>query len=423
MGVAILLVLVLVEAVFLFWCLKTHNRHTQEKAVVRIAEFVLLLILLATGVLEWGFRYYAILIVLGIQVMLGVVVLARKKEKPYTPGKSFGTFFRNSILYIFAVFLAILCPQYTPPAATGSYAVATASYVWEDTTRVETFTSTGENRVVNVDFWYPEEAGEYPLVVFSHGAFGFSGSNHSTFMQLASNGYVVASIGHPYHAFVAQGANGKTILANADFINSVYAVNNMEDGPEKQKITDGWMELRLADVNFVLDTITEQVNNGLAEGPFGSIALDKIGLMGHSLGGAAMAQIGRERQDVDAVIVLDGTMLGEVVGYENGAEVLNDTPYPIPLLNVYAQNHYDTALPYGELYQNFYAANHAVDSHEVVMEGAGHLNFTDLPLFSPLLAEMLGVGTIDARQGIETTNAIVLEFFNYALKGGPLPQF
>ncbi|MBQ5851909.1 MAG: hypothetical protein IIW54_14020, partial [Lachnospiraceae bacterium] len=32
---------------------------------------------------------------------------------------------------------------------------------------------------------------DFPLVVFSHGAFGYYESNTSTYMELASNGYVV----------------------------------------------------------------------------------------------------------------------------------------------------------------------------------------------------------------------------------------
>ena len=35
----------------------------------------------------------------------------------------------------------------------------------------------------------------------------------------------------------------------------------------------------------------------------------KIGLMGHSLGGASSVALGRERKDIGAVIDLDGTMI------------------------------------------------------------------------------------------------------------------
>ena len=59
---------------------------------------------------------------------------------------------------------------------------------------------------------------------------------------------------------------------------------------------------------------------------------DKIGCMGHSLGGATGIALGRERDDIDAVIDFDGTVLGEVVEIKNGKCVPNDTPYPVPVL-------------------------------------------------------------------------------------------
>jgi hypothetical protein len=77
----------------------------------------------------------------------------------------------------------------------------------------------------------------------------------------------------------------------------------------------------------------------------------------------------------------------------------------------------------GEGYDNFYASRNAVCAYEVMFKDAGHLNFTDLPLFSPTLAKILGVGTVNARECIEKTNNIVLEFFNCYLKGGEIPNF
>lgn len=75
--------------------------------------------------------------------------------------------------------------------------MVTAKYTWTNNSRGDEFSKSGENRVLTVEFWYPQNADKTypPLVVFSHGAFGFSGSNYSTFAELASNGYVVASIG------------------------------------------------------------------------------------------------------------------------------------------------------------------------------------------------------------------------------------
>ena len=107
----------------------------------------------------------------------------------------------------------------------------------------------------------------------------------------------------------------------------------------------------------------------------------------------------------------------EEIAFQNNKIILNETPYPIPLLNVYAEDHYIDSKSYdGEAYANFNATKNAVSAYETVFKNAGHLNFTDLPLFSPALAKMLGVGTIDELYCIEKMNEVVLEFFNCFLK-------
>lgn len=425
MGIITLIVLLAVEIFFWAWTTKSKSNHEQEKSIVRIAELVLLVVLLLTGVFAWGFRYFMLLAVLAIQTIVSIIVLVRRNEKPYRFRKNILGLVRNSLLYAFALFLAILCPQFTQPVITGSYDVATAKYTWVDENRVEAFSGTGENRALTVEFWYPENiTGKVPLVVFSHGAFGFSGSNASTFNELASNGYVVASIGHTYHAFFTMDTSGKLTTVDTDFLNSVNAVNAEDDPEQEYYVPKEWMNLRIADENFVLDTIIEHVNIDSNDTLFSLIDIEHIGVFGHSLGGASFAQLGRERNDIDAVIDLDGSMLGEEIGFENGKVILNDTPYPVPLLNIYAQDHYEAAMELvGDGYDNFYASQNAACSYEVMFKDAGHLNFTDLPLFSPTLAKILGVGTVNARYCIETTNQIVLEFFDCYLKGGEIPIF
>ena len=45
------------------------------------------------------------------------------------------------------------------------------------------------------------------------------------------------------------------------------------------------------------------------------------------------------------------------------------------------------------------------------------MNFTDLPLFSPVLARNLGLGDRDPEECIDKINSITLQFFNCYLKG------
>ena len=100
---------------------------------------------------------------------------------------------------------------------------------------------------------------------------------------------------------------------------------------EVYEITSEWMDIREADMNFALDTIVDSAKTGkigdewyltdTSEEEILNILritdADKIGLMGHSLGGATAVTVGR-RGDVSAVIDFDGTMLGEEIGFENG---------------------------------------------------------------------------------------------------------
>jgi hypothetical protein len=86
------------------------------------------------------------------------------------------------------------------------------------------------------------------------------------------------------------------------------------------------------------------------------------------------------------------------------------------MLNIYNEEHYNEALQGKETYDNMVATANAVDARQVVVAGSGHLNFTDLPMFSPFLASLLGTGEVDSRYCIETMNQIVLDYFNYYLK-------
>lgn len=427
MGTITLVLLLALETFFLIWAIVTKNNHREEKAIISIGLLALFGLLLVIGVYEWSFRYVVFLLVLVIQAIIGTVILVRRREREYRLKSNILRFVRNSFIFTFALFIAILCPQYQQLKTTGQYEVATAKYTWTDTSRIDEFSKSGENRALTVEFWYPKNADKtYPLVVFSHGAFGFSGSNYSTFEELASNGYVVASIGHTSQAFYTMDTSGKLTIVNTDFLNKAIEVTNDNDTKHKEEIyntTREWMKLRTDDENFVINTILSECESSKSDALFSIINTEKIGLMGHSLGGASSAQIGRTRSDIDAVIVLDGTMLGEEVALENDSVVLNDTPYPVPLLNVYAEDHYTNAKQSdGDAYDNFHATKNALCAYETVFKNAGHLNFTDLPLFSPTLSKMLGVGTIDKRYCIETMNKVALEFFNSYLKDTGVPK-
>ena len=338
----------------------------------------------------------------------------------------------------------LLFTDYDGRPLTGKYAVAQTEAILIDSSRIETFEKDGSFREVPAHFYFPEnylaENGEkslhsLPLVIFSHGAFGYYQSNTSTYMELASNGYVVVSLDHPYHSFFTKDSKGKTITVDPTFIKTAMSVGNDPEAEyseeEIYEITSVWMNLRLEDMNFVVDTIKEAAEGSygdswyfakdkeLTEEAVSLIDTTKIGLMGHSLGGATAVTVGR-RADIGAVVDLDGTMLGEELGVENGVPVINQEPYTTPLLCITNEPHHMEAAEAGKLsysYANNVILNNADEGFETYVVGSEHMDFTDLPLFSPFLANMLGKGEVDAAYCIDTTNALVRDFFNCYLKG------
>ena len=240
------------------------------------------------------------------------------------------------LLVVFAVTPALILPQYKlPPRRPASTRSPPSNDTYTDKSRIETFTNTGENRKVNVEFWYPKDAGEkMPLVVFSHGAFGMKTSNTSTFMELASNGYVVCSIDHPYHSLYTKDAdgthrNGRSVIHTGSRLAATTASTMSETAFDLQQ---KWMKLRTADMNFVLDTIVERAKDSGSGQVYQLVDSGKIGLIGHSLGGEASAQVGRERNDIGAVIDLDADLGGEYLGYRRWQirDQRHDLPGPDP---------------------------------------------------------------------------------------------
>ena len=341
------------------------------------------------------------------------------------------------ILLAILIIPKILFTDYEGLPTTGSYEIKMASAILVDEKRMETFETDGSKREVPVYFFYPDvaENASFPLVVFSHGAFGYYQSNMSTYMELASNGYVVISLDHPYHSFFTKDTSGKTIIVNPQFMQEVMYINELGT-PEQEiiNLSHGWLDIRTADMNFVLDSVKETkaleaaelpaywfVNNETTAETIRDILamtdIEHIGLMGHSMGGAASVTVGRTRDDIDAVIDLDGTMLGEQFGYVNGEYVFYDEAYPVPLLSVNNEEHYFEGKDLTDWYVNSWVLANAKDAKYTYFKGSGHMNFTDLPLFSPTLANLLGIGTVDPKECVVKMNRLVLDYYNCYLKG------
>ncbi len=430
MGTIVFLVALVIEAAFAFYCIGTKSNQKQLRGVVRIGALAAFVLFTLLPVIQWSFRWYALAALLFVWALLGAITLLRKREdtSAYRPGRLVLKAFGMLLLVAVALIPAFVFPQHKPPRVTGTHPVATVNYTYTDESRVETFTNTGEKRKLNVECWFPKDGTErYPLVVFSHGAFGIKSSNTSTFTELASNGYVACSIDHPYHALFTRGEDGRLITVDRQFMQSVVDVNNGKyDEATTYKLENEWMQLQAADISFVVDTLLAQARSDSADPFYRLIDPEKVGLMGHSLGGESSALLARRRSDIDAIVNLDADLLGEY-DYADGKYLLNDTVFPVPILTILADDvvRLIDAIPDAN---NVVAVQHvsttAPHAYEVHLTGTDHQSVTDLPLASPLLVSVIsrsvpkagGGETADKRLVIEKLNELVLQFFNTYLK-------
>lgn len=439
----LLLLFVLVEFALLvitFTKQKESKLWLRNRVIARVGEIVIFLLALLAPQVAWDFRFKTCFLMLVIRVVTALVGYVVKREKATGNKKKLGAVV-NAVLGILVLTVslvpAMLFTGYEGLETTGVYEVKETSAILVDESRTESFETDGSKREIPVHFYYPEieNGGEnsFPLVLFSHGAFGYYQSNTSTYMELASNGYVVISLDHPYHSFFTEDTAGQLITVNPNFLQEVMYIN--QDGtPEEEifELSSKWLEIRTADIKFVLDSVEEAKAKGACQAEWfinsedseqdilevlAMADVEKIGLMGHSLGGAASVTVGREREDIDAVIDLDGTMLGEQLSYENGSYQYYEEAYPIPLFSIDNEEHYLQGDTIDALYVNNVVLENALDSKHTYFVGSGHMNFTDLPLLSPVLASMLGTGTIDETECVKTMNEIILQYFDYYLKG------
>ncbi|MCL1896407.1 MAG: hypothetical protein FWG03_07670, partial [Clostridiales bacterium] len=215
-GIILWAALCLAQIVYTVACFHRKEKQPRAKHIIRFAAFGLLCVLLALPVCEWGFRWAALFFALLLLAAISLVqILAKNRGKAAKPFRRAGAVIAGigGVALITAAALpAIIFPQYTLPAVTGPYTVLTAGYTYVDESRAETYAGTGGSREVSAAFWYPDADGSFPLIVFDHGFCGVENSNASMFMELASHGYVVCSVGHPYQSFYTRGSDGKVAI-------------------------------------------------------------------------------------------------------------------------------------------------------------------------------------------------------------------
>ena len=445
MGMILFFILVGLEAVL---AVRTLIRgglkrvYRRDRLIIHLLQAAAAVIFL---LLPYGQRWRFLPVLAFLVLLLVIAVIALLIRRNQDDGRKspvitiIGCIFCILLLVLFMI-PAFVFTGYKGLPVSGGYQIGQSAAILIDKSRTDPFEPDGSFREVPVHFYYPKNAADgekFPLVIFSHGAFGYYQSNTSTYMELASNGYVVAALDHHYHAFFTEDTNGRLITVDPSFSNAALHLNESVGEEEQLDLYRDWMALRTADMGFALDEIKSAVSGGPGDSWFVSdkdleqvracLAMtdtQKIGLMGHSMGGATSVALGRNRDDITAVIDIDGTMLSEYTGVENGKFKVNTETYAVPVLEFINWETYNDLADYieeyraeGGMYPNDELMRHAVTGFSTTIRDTKHMDFTDLPLLSPVLADMLGSGSRDKAETMTIVNSLVLQFFDCYLKG------
>ncbi|KAJ6202827.1 hypothetical protein J3E72DRAFT_427508 [Bipolaris maydis] len=199
-----------------------------------------------------------------------------------------------------------------------------------------------------------------PLVLFSS-ALGTSRYLYSIMLQsIASSGYLVISIDHPYDADIVEYPNG-TIITGVD----------IPDDKINQTVAT-----RADDISFALNSLhRSHVSQKLFPIHTELQKIPQVAILGHSLGGAAAGAAVLQIPSARGGINLDGTMFGSVL--DKGL----DRPF---MLIGHANKTQETDPSWKTMWPKLRSWKKEIEVHK-----SAHYSFSDLPA----LMSALGLGS------------------------------
>ncbi len=361
-----------------------------------------------------------------------------------------------------AAIFSYLYPIFTFPVPTGQYTVSTTSIDLVDKSRTELCDlSTQSARELVIQVWYPATSSNgakaaylqdkrliptgvfshlgliktnavrdasiaasdspYPIVIYTPSWSGFRTDNTFQTEELASHGFVVIGLEHPCSVPMAIYPNGRVIYSNlsADYTSSEEALNQWLRVGEEQ------LALRTKDILFVIDQLP-QINARLDrlhqhQAPSNStLDLNKIGIFGHSFGGAAAAQACAIDPRLKAGMNMDGLLFGSAA--QHGASqpfFFMNSDYPRPTaadLNSTngSKRRSKQTDAWGYQQRDRWFEHHG--GYDLKLLESAHMNFSDYPLRSRIAN---GGGHISTDRAMKIINDYTVAFFDRELKNKP----
>lgn len=239
----------------------------------------------------------------------------------------------------------------------------------------------------------------FPLLFFSHG-FGMSRSNYTSIIEdLASHGYIVAAIDHPYTGFTRL-PDGRVLLFTPP-----------GSGREDPDVVNGLrVDEMVNDVSFTLVALMDR--NGKAGRFANHIDLKRIGMLGHSLGGAAALRACQRVARFKACADLDGDLWGKMQAEGLGRPflvMLNEPPEsrrpPVAMREQRDRGWAD------------FMSKRKTTAFVVKVGSTNHFSFSDFPFVIPEPLMKKAGAEIAPQRGLEIITKVLRGFFDQYLNG------
>jgi len=251
----------------------------------------------------------------------------------------------------------------------------------------------------------------YPLLIFSPGL-GVSRSNYTALSEeLASHGFVVACVDHPY--------NGVTVLPDGRVLS--IAQYPADEGEEA---TANLIRALAEDASFVVDHLT---SGGDQETAWIAQHVDpaRIGILGHSNGGAVALEAALRDERFRASADLDGGPFGSVSekGIGKPSLILRSQPIysdeDLKKKGRTRQQWENMGKDIEATWQGILLKQPKIPAYTASILGTGHMSFSDAPFVMPDTITRFGGRIIDARRGFEIMSLYIRAFFGQVLEGTP----
>ncbi|MGA2848354.1 MAG: hypothetical protein ABSE46_05110 [Terracidiphilus sp.] len=262
----------------------------------------------------------------------------------------------------------------------------------------------------------PLAIGRFPVIIHNPAWHGLRHSATFTIQELASHGFVVVSISHPYNSAMVSLSDGTVVNPNHDH-DIGYSKNHYIPMEERIAIAEAELAVQTRDCRFVLDEL-QRFDRTVGHPLEARLQMDRVGAYGISFGGAVSMELAREDARVLSALELDGVLHGSVAlqGLDKPFMII-DCPLKGPPFEV-EEGADIRAVETAGLWKRMADTKALILSRcggfKVLVEGIGKSDFYDQIFMSPL-RKFSRVGSVPQKQVALILNSYVLAFYRHTL--------